>query len=107
MPNQYHRPASSHLLSHLSASNPARNAQKNPSKLTPAAEVKPEPEPACSALTSLSASRTTTGGVRITASAKLKSSARVLSTPASIPETADTVLAQPQSARRALRLTRR
>src|SRR5215469_11486539 len=84
MPNQCQRPCSSHLLNHFKASTPARNALTNPSKLTLNEDINAVPELRCSAWIRRIVSRATTGGVRITASAKLKSSARVFSTPASI-----------------------
>jgi hypothetical protein len=84
MPNRYHRPPSSHWLSHLKARRPTKKARTEPTRLENIGEARLAVPLACSAWMRRIVSRTTTGGVRTTGNAKLKVSAAGLGTPASI-----------------------
>src|SRR6185437_16709666 len=82
---RYQRPPSSHWLSHFKARRPAKKARIAPSRLGKIADARPAPPAACPARTSRSPSRATAAGVRTTARAKLKLSARDFAAPANIP----------------------
>src|ERR1700727_66016 len=84
MPNRYQRPPSSQRLSHFKARRPARNATTAPNRLENATEARSVVPCVSREWISRIASRTTTGGVKTTANAKLKASARDLATLSSI-----------------------
>lgn len=85
MPKRYQRPLSSQLLSYFRASTPAANAKIAPRTPGVTAEITFALPWICSTRINLHASRAIAGGVRTTASAKLKSSARAFGTLQSMP----------------------